>query len=447
MFVKKVVESLKLGYQRHYKMPKEFIPRLYNDNLFNLIIVLHIIFNLAISALTAFLIYYKGHIYQNPKLFYYVVYYLGFSFIGLCWAKVVKRHPPKNIKMVLVPTLYTAVCCIIGFVINFFMLGNHHASVILFAILGILLVVFFNINPMYFVVGAPILTGITVPYIYKDFGIISSVEQCILCIVIILLSFYERRLNKRELIENKLLKHNNEELLQEVEHQEQEILEKDVELENRQSMIIEIQNNTIIGLSSLVENRDSDTGEHIRRTAAYVGVIARHLQSRHLFSDIITDRYIDLLIKAAPMHDIGKIVVPDYILKKNGKLTAEEFEQIKRHTTEGGRIISEILGNTEDEDYVQIAQEIAAGHHEKWDGTGYPYNKKGEEIPLSARIMTIADVFDALVSPRCYKDPITMEHAYEIILAGSGTHFDPVIVPEFLNIYESIQSIFEIYQD
>ncbi len=146
------------------------------------------------------------------------------------------------------------------------------------------------------------------------------------------------------------------------------------------------------------------------------------------------------------MHDIGKIVVPDAILKKPGRLTPQEFEQIKRHASEGGRIVHEILDGYEDPEYIKITANIATHHHEKWDGSGYPDGLKGEEIPLCARIMAIADVFDALVSPRIYKSPMTYEEAYEIIQQGIGIHFDPIIAKEFLNIKEKNAAVNESFK-
>ena len=146
------------------------------------------------------------------------------------------------------------------------------------------------------------------------------------------------------------------------------------------------------------------------------------------------------------MHDIGKIVVPDAILKKPGRLTEEEFEQMKRHASEGGRIVHEILDDYEDPEYIQITADIAKHHHEKWNGTGYPDKLKGEEIPLCARIMAIADVFDALVSPRIYKSPMSYEEAFNIIKEGSSIHFDPVIAEEFLNIKEKASAVNESFK-
>ena len=206
-----------------------------------------------------------------------------------------------------------------------------------------------------------------------------------------------------------------------------------------QDKLLQIQEHTIFSLSNLVENRDSDTGNHVRRTSNYVALIAKKAQEGGYNSEILTDPYIEILRKAAPMHDIGKIIVPDSVLKKEGKLTPEEFEQIKRHTTEGGRIIQEIIGPVQTKEYTQIAVEIATSHHERWDGKGYPHGLSGENIPLSARIMALADVFDALTTVRCYKSQMPFSQAIEIIEAGKGTQFDPTLTDIFLQNKSELQ--------
>ena len=214
---------------------------------------------------------------------------------------------------------------------------------------------------------------------------------------------------------------------------------------DQSAKIISLQNNTIISLSNLVENRDSDTGDHTIRTSSYIKVLAKKAMEEGLFQNQLNDEFIALLEKAAPMHDIGKIVVPDSILKKPGKLTSEEFEIMKRHTTEGSRIVHDVLGSGEDKKYIQMAADVAHYHHEKWDGSGYPENLKGEQIPLSARFMAIADVFDALVSPRCYKEPIPIDDAFEIIREGIGSHFDPQLANIFLTLKDPITEITAIF--
>lgn len=222
-----------------------------------------------------------------------------------------------------------------------------------------------------------------------------------------------------------------------------DVLKKADEITEQNKKIIYIQEQTIYGMANLIESRDSDTGEHVKRTSLYVELLVNAAKEAGYHKEIITDEYIELLKKAAPMHDIGKIAVPDSILKKPGKLTDAEFKKIQNHTIAGGKIIRGVLSNIESEDYVKIAADVATSHHERWDGNGYPYKLKGEEIPLEARIMAIADVFDALVSPRCYKDPFSTDEAFKIISLSKGTHFDPVLTDLFIAKKDDVVKIFQ----
>jgi response regulator RpfG family c-di-GMP phosphodiesterase len=221
---------------------------------------------------------------------------------------------------------------------------------------------------------------------------------------------------------------------------EKEVEEKSRALSEHHEKMISIQNNTIIGMANLIENRDGDTGGHVKRTSSYVGMLARAAQNKGYCADVLTDDYIEMLTKAAPMHDIGKIAIPDSILKKPGRLTPQEFECIKTHAAEGGRIVEEVLDGIEEKEYVEIAKEVASGHHEKWDGSGYPLGLKADNIPISARIMAIADVFDALVSKRCYKEAMTYTQAFEEIKRCAGTHFDPVLAALFVEIQDEVKT-------
>lgn len=224
------------------------------------------------------------------------------------------------------------------------------------------------------------------------------------------------------------------------------VLDKSFEIvKNKDAQIIQVQNHTIISLSSLVEERDTDTGGHVKRTSEYVELLASLLMREGLYTNIINEKFIMQLERAAPMHDIGKIVVPDNVLKKPGRLSDDEFFLMKKHALEGGRIILEVLDEYEEKDYVKITTDIATYHHEKWNGTGYPKGLKGEEIPLSARIMAIADVFDALISPRVYKQPMTYDEAFAEIEKGAGVHFDPVIARVFLENKDKMIAINENY--
>ena len=224
------------------------------------------------------------------------------------------------------------------------------------------------------------------------------------------------------------------------------IYAKNAELERSKQRIIEMQNHTIESLSNLVESRDESTGKHVRRTIYYVEVLSSQLMQDGHFTNILTPKYILLLKRAAPMHDIGKIVISDTILKKPGRLTPEEYEQVKCHTTEGNKIIHEILDEHENPDYIKVTADIATYHHERWDGDGYPEKLKGDDIPLCARIMAIADVFDALVSPRVYKSPMPYDEVFQLMSTNSGSQFDPIILAEFLKIKSKFIDINERFK-
>lgn len=221
---------------------------------------------------------------------------------------------------------------------------------------------------------------------------------------------------------------------------EEELDAKNRELIEHNERIIKIQSSTISGLANLIESRDGETGGHIIRTSRYVEMLAKNTRQMGYYTDILTDEYIELLVRAAPMHDIGKISISDLILRKQGKLTPEEFDIMKDHASEGGRIIRSVMSDIENKDYVDMAVQVAECHHEKWDGSGYPKGLCGEEIPLCARIMAIADVFDALVSKRCYKEAFSFDKAFGIIAGSSGTHFDPILTDVFLKMRPQIEA-------
>lgn len=236
------------------------------------------------------------------------------------------------------------------------------------------------------------------------------------------------------------------ELLYHKQNLESEVMRQTEEIRKNNEKLILLQDNMIIGLSNLIENRDGDTGGHIKRTGLYVELLARRAMEKGLFASVLTDSYIELLVKAAPLHDIGKIIVPDAVLKKPGRLTDDEFAVMKTHASEGGRIVKEVICDTEDDVYVQLACDIASFHHERYDGTGYPNGIAGEHIPLCARIMAIADVFDALVSPRCYKTPFTADQAFDILIEGAGTHFDRTLIELFTANKAEVIAILESTQ-
>lgn len=198
---------------------------------------------------------------------------------------------------------------------------------------------------------------------------------------------------------------------------------------------------TVMSFANLIEDRDNSTGGHIKRTSMYVGLIAEELRKRSEYKNILTKDYITNLLKAAPMHDIGKISVPDSILQKPGKLTDEEFEIMKLHAEKGGTIIRESFRNLGNEEYRRMAFEVARYHHEKWNGRGYPVGLKEEEIPLCARIMAVADVFDAVSEKRCYRDAMPLDKCFGIIEEGGGRDFDPVIAEAFIKIRDKVEKV------
>lgn len=212
------------------------------------------------------------------------------------------------------------------------------------------------------------------------------------------------------------------------------------DLIKNQEKTTKMQEHMISGLANLIENRDMDTGTHISRTSTYVRLLAIYARKDGVYVDQLDDHFISLLYILAPMHDIGKIIIPDSILKKPGKLDNEEYEKMKKHASVANRVVREVLDGVTNEEYLVFASDIATYHHERWDGTGYPSRLKGEEIPLAARIMAIADVYDALISKRCYKEAMTVDEAFEIIKEEAGTHFDPLLVEVFLNHREEFES-------
>ena len=214
------------------------------------------------------------------------------------------------------------------------------------------------------------------------------------------------------------------------------------EVEEKGRQISRLQNGLILVLADMVESRDQCTGDHVRKTAAYTKVIMDELRREGLFPDVLTDSVVEDVVNSAPLHDVGKIHVPDALLNKPGKLTDEEFHQMQAHTTAGCEIIERAMTLVSEESgYLDEARNLAEYHHEKWDGSGYPMHLKGEEIPLSARIMAVADVFDALVSRRSYKQPFSIEEALGIIRDGMGSHFDPQVAQAFLNAEPEVRRI------
>ncbi|MCQ2506834.1 MAG: HD domain-containing protein [Lachnospiraceae bacterium] len=231
---------------------------------------------------------------------------------------------------------------------------------------------------------------------------------------------------------NKLVQQFNEEL--------------ELDVERKTENIKHIQNDILMSMASIVENRDSNTGGHIARTSDIVLIFVDHLQSYRRFSEL-TDHMAKSIVKAAPLHDFGKIAIPDIVLNKPGKFDEDDYKVMKQHTVKGATIVAQILRSSDDEKFREIAINVAHYHHERWDGTGYPEGLKGEEIPFEARVMALADVFDALVSKRVYKESFGYDKAFEIIESSCGTHFDPELCKSFLECRLELEALYDSYVD
>ncbi len=214
-------------------------------------------------------------------------------------------------------------------------------------------------------------------------------------------------------------------------------------LEERTQHISHIQQMMVLGLATMVESRDNSTGGHIKRTSMVVEAFSEKLYESNYG---LSKSFLEKVIRAAPMHDLGKIAVEDKILRKQGKFTEEEYAEMKKHSQEGAKIVKQILDGVEEEQFVEIAVNIAHYHHEKWNGTGYPTGISGEEIPVEARIMALADVFDALVSKRCYKEPFSYDQAFKIIEESLGSHFDPKLGKIFISCRPELEALYDSIQ-
>jgi len=230
-----------------------------------------------------------------------------------------------------------------------------------------------------------------------------------------------------------------------VEKQKQELINFNSNLlemvEAKTKTVLDLQNAVLRTMAELVECREDITGGHIERTQSYLSILLSALLAHGLYKEETSTWDMNLLLQSTPLHDVGKVIIRDNILLKPGKLTEEEFEQIKRHTTFGEEVIERIKSNTVEQAFLDYAKIFAGSHHEKWDGSGYPRGLAGKDIPLLGRAMAIVDVYDALVSDRPYKKAFTHDEAVRIIVDSKGTHFDPELVDLFLEVSEKFKKI------
>ena len=236
-----------------------------------------------------------------------------------------------------------------------------------------------------------------------------------------------------------------EELYRSICKMESEMAEQMREIRHFAESTSKMQNGLIITMADMVENRDSDTGAHIQKTAAYVEIILKGLQKKGYYTEKLTPKFIADCVMSAPLHDVGKVKIKDEILNKNGGFEPWEYEIMKMHTTYGKEIIEHAISTVEGESYLKEARNMAGYHHERWDGKGYPEKLHGEVIPLSARVMAVADVFDALTSKRVYKPAFPLEKALAILEEGAGTQFDPKCVEVFMDSLPEVKKVLKKY--
>ena len=212
-------------------------------------------------------------------------------------------------------------------------------------------------------------------------------------------------------------------------------------------MVEKLQDVIVTSITDLVEFRDKITGGHAKRTAKYLSIFVEHLKDNPLFADIFTDEYITNILRAAPLHDVGKIGINDNILTKNGSLDDAEFEYMKLHTALGGLAFEKALDEIPDNEFLKVARDMALYHHERWDGEGYPFKLSGEKIPFCARLMAIADVYDAITTKRPYKEPYSHEEALAILSERKGTHFQPELIEAFIECNEDFKAQQMLFKD
>lgn len=220
---------------------------------------------------------------------------------------------------------------------------------------------------------------------------------------------------------------------------EKQVLLQTQQIRSQSTKMIEMQISIIDEMATLIEARDASTGNHVRNTKAYCKMMAEFLYEKKIYPDEVDKQFITQISYAAPLHDVGKITIPDSIFKKPGKLDDWEFEIMKNHTRFGGAIVQHLFKKGFDAQTVRMASDVAMYHHERWDGKGYPIGLSGDEIPLSARILAIADCFDALVSERCYKKALPLAEAYKMIQEEAGTHFEPLLVKVFATLRPKVE--------
>lgn len=455
MKFKDLCSSALLLFKKTFLYPASYKEILADKNIRRIHFILIIPFLFCVCGFIVFLKSGTGYTSENTYMLLYYILFMSLDFFSFISASIIIK---KNIKSVfLKQTIVNIVICAFMGLFVYGIFDSFESRIIVdfifFTVLVLLSVIFLDLSPiLYFFMITIGLTCLGAKVVILQVPI-NMLNIYFFGVVIIFVCFFKQYVTVRNLrqeaqilAQQKQLEAQNEELerqknllLNNKELLEAEVLEQTESIHRRDDQIIKMQDSTIIALSNLIENRDEDTGNHVSRTSRYVNMLTKRALEVNLYTDTINEKFLENIRKAAPLHDMGKIVVSDMILRKPGKLTEEEFKDMQRHTIEGGRIVKEILSDIEDTEYIEMASEVALYHHEKFNGTGYPYNLKGCAIPVSARIMAIADVFDALVSKRCYKEPFSLDEALQIIREESGKHFDPFLAEAFLSLKDELR--------
>jgi len=298
--------------------------------------------------------------------------------------------------------------------------------------------IFITFAAIYFIATVYILM-LKNQFVYEYFGVQSHIINIFLIIIVTKILLYNGKV--RTFVNTYRINKLNENLVtanEEIEKQKEELSKYNNNLEKmvqeKTKRIVELKNAVMETIAELVERRDDATGGHITRTSKLLKNFINAILANGVYKEQVSSWNIEEMILSAQLHDVGKVAIDDSILRKPGKLTDEEFEKMKKHTVLGGEIIKEIQAKSGEQEFLDYAYIFAVYHHEKWDGSGYPYRKAGEDIPLPARIMAIIDVYDALISERPYKKPLSHDEAIKVIKEGKGAHFDPVLTDLFISI-------------
>lgn len=458
MGIKNKLRAYSHFFKKTFQYPAAYKRELAERNVKHINFIVAVLFFLTIFGAFSMLREIIPGTYREEFLKIYYSVFLTLDIISFIASFIVKKEKVKSVlaKQIVVNVIVT--CYVLLFIVSMlFSTESILVSFIFFTLIILLSELFLDLN--IFVYLLIIISGL-IFLTWRIFQLRISINilniffyGAVILFVSVLKQYVTVRNLRQEMQitqQSELLAEQNEELerqkaqlLNHKELLEAEVLEQTESIRERDIKLIAMQNSIIIALSNLIENRDEDTGNHVSRTSKYVSMLTRKALELKLYTDTIDEKFLYNIQRAAPLHDMGKITISDVLLKKPARFTEEEYKTMQAHTVDGSRIVKEMLNDIEDSEYIRMASEVALYHHEKFDGTGYPYKLKGWEIPISARIMAIADVFDALVSKRCYKEAYSLEDSLQIIKEEAGKHFDPFLAEAFLSLKDELAAVLE----